>query len=852
MKKKTKVNIDELKSKISSAEKDLKDAEKKLEQLHDKKLKVENPVLLKEENDVLDLTHQANVVDIKLYNEKILKLEKELKKSQTKLLKLREENTKLKKDKNINKEEPNKNKNTILNLKDLYQSINFQIIEETKEDNNDTETTNEEENIKMEKEEIINKKIKEYEKIFEELKETANKINYVKYKQRKKNRENRNYLNEVQCFIVELRERINISINNEIIENENKNKNIKLKDYNILFEEISNLLFELDNILLNNKDTSVQNIEYNFTNIQENINNLNLEENKKEFNFKNKCEELDQIINSIKKAFNDFEQTKEIINSKSQKLEEQIKQLKSMYDEKEFNQYKEKEKIRQAELKEKEKNDKEKKEKKGTLGSSLVYRAKNTSEKLNIYTTVNIFKNKDELSEELDKSKLLRKNYHEICYIYDEYDMHDIYYTLKAIVLPNQGSFSLASFYFPGLNKIQIQEFDLDDIATEYKQEGNVLISFKIELHNMESIKVHIKYKEIRDSSILSNEEGKKENKIYRSDSYGLDSSLSGANAKYSLILKGNYDIINFEDYFLIRNTNNTVDVEYMWGGVVPPKGKTTKITFSKREVNWSFERVIKFHSNSLIKRSKFFIPIEFVGGNNEIIKVTPTSAQASNITLDEKKRQYVINYKNTKYKKGEIIIKGEFKNICKGGWNVDLTDKEIEALMPEEDVKDKEALKKVAQDIIEEFDKENKDSDFEYLDYMKIGIWIKHNIKYNYGFIGKKCSALKIYKMKAGVSYHYTRLSNALLYSLGYKVLYASGYLCKNSNKFNQYNLHAFSLIKLDDNKWHPFDVTSGIFTGKLHVGYVFRMFDNRDLVIENKNNIVLDKNEISGKVIN
>ena len=76
MKQKTKVNIDELKSKISSAEKDLKDAEKKLEQLHDKKLKVENPVLLKEENDVLDLTHQANVVDIKLYNEKILKLEK--------------------------------------------------------------------------------------------------------------------------------------------------------------------------------------------------------------------------------------------------------------------------------------------------------------------------------------------------------------------------------------------------------------------------------------------------------------------------------------------------------------------------------------------------------------------------------------------------------------------------------------------------------------------------------------------------------------------------------------------------------------------------------------------------------
>ena len=847
MEQKTKNKIDELNSEISSKEKEIKDADLKLEKLQEKKLKVENPVLLREENDVLDLTHQANVVDIKLYNEKIIKLEKELKKTETKLKKLKEENAKLKKDKNINKEESkkNKNKNAILNLKDLYQSINFQINEETNDNNNDTDATNEEENIKMEKEEIINKKIKEYENIFEELKEKANKINYVKYKQKKKNKEYRTYLNEVQSFVVDLRERINISINNEIIENENKNKNIKLKDYNIIFEEISNLLFDLDNIILNNKETSLQNIEYNFTNIQENINNLNRDENKKEFNFKNKCAEIEQIIDSIKKVFNDFETTKNEINTKNQKLEEEIKKLKSMYNEEEFNQYKIKEKNKNENDKQKEKNSQDKNtKKKALLGASLLYKAKNPNKKLDIYQTVNIFKNKDELNEELGESKLLRKNYHEICYVYDEYDMHDIYYTLKAVILPNQGSFSLATFYFPGLNKIEIQEFDLDDVKTEYKQEGNVLITFKIELYNLESIKVHIKYKEIRDTD--------KQSKIYRSDFYGLDNSLSGANAKYSLILKGNYDIINFEDYFLIRNTNNTVDVEYMWGGVVPSKGKTTKITFSKREVNWSFERVIKFHSNSYIKHAKFFIPIEFVGGNNEIINVTPSSPHASNITLDEKKRQYVINYKNTKHKKGEIIIKGEFKNICKGGWNADLTDKEIEALIPEEDIKDKEQLKKIAKNIIDEFDKDNTESDFEYLDYMKIGIWVKKNIRYNYGYIGKKCSALKIYKMKAGVSYHYTRLTNALLYSLGYKVIYASGYYCKNNNKFNQYNLHAFSLIKLDDNKWHPFDVTSGILTGKLHVGYVFRMFDNRDLVMENKNNIILDKNEINGKVIN
>jgi hypothetical protein len=62
---------------------------------------------------------------------------------------------------------------------------------------------------------------------------------------------------------------------------------------------------------------------------------------------------------------------------------------------------------------------------------------------------------------------------------------------------------------------------------------------------------------------------------------------------------------------------------------------------------------------------------------------------------------------------------------------------------------------------------------------------------------------------------------------------------------------LKNFSLIQ-SNNKWHPFDTTWGIFTGKLHCGYVFRMYDNKDLVYDNNSNIILDKNEIIGKIIN
>ena len=157
----------------------------------------------------------------------------------------------------------------------------------------------------------------------------------------------------------------------------------------------------------------------------------------------------------------------------------------------------------------------------------------------------------------MEDSELLKKNYHEICYIYDDYDIHDIYYTLKAVGLPDNESFLESNYSFYSNNKIEIIDFSLDDIPSEYTNEDNYYITFNINLHNLESIKVHIKYKEQKNLS----------EKIYYSEYYGLEENLSGIKAKYSLILKGNYDIVDFDEYFLIRNTNNQEEVEYMWVG---------------------------------------------------------------------------------------------------------------------------------------------------------------------------------------------------------------------------------------------------------------------------------------------
>ena len=837
--------IDDLNTEISLSENKLEKAEEEIKLLKEKKLKMENPDLIKEENEDLKLTHELCIEDIKAYNEKIIKLKEMLTKKEEKLSKLREENINLKKDTNIKKEEPEPLKNLIFDFKELFKSIGLKSVEMTDNDVIENNTVKDEENIKMINKEKVEEKQKEFEKILDELKNKANQINSIVNKQKEIINEHKKYLNEINSYLSKFREKLNISINNKIL---NNNKS-KIKEIKTLVDKNSVILLELDNIIKENKDNSGQSIENLLINIQNDINDLNLNDNKNEANFENKCEEINKKINSIKDIFNNFEINKNKFDKKNINVEKGIKELKN-----EHNQLIEQEKKniinnkKNTDTKNKNKNinnnnnNNNANKRKKIIEQSFLYNVKNANKKLDLYKTVNLFKNdENELDNNIEFSELKKKNYHEICYIYDEYDTHDIYYTLKAVGLPDNECFLESNLLLDNDDEIEILEFTLDDIPSNYSKENSNYITFNINLYNLDSIKVHIIYKEKKDLS----------NKLHFWKYYGLNSNFAGINTKYSLILKCNYDIIDFDEFFLIRNINNQEEVEYIWGGVIPNNGKRVKITFSKKEAIWSFEQKFKFNFEGNIKNAQIFIPVEFVGGNNEIINITPSSPQTKNITLDEKNKQYIIKFINIKSKVAEIIIKGKLKNKCKGGWNINLTDKEVEKLMPEEDVKNKNKLKQIAQKIIDEFDKNNKNNDFEFLDYMKIVTWVKNNIKYDYNLVLKKHSALQIYNMKTGVCYHYTRLSNALLYALGYKVLHVSGYCSDVDNEFGIGNLHAFSLIKLKDNKWYPFDSTWGVFTGKLHVGHVFRMIGNKNFNWRSLNYMKSYEKEIIGKLI-
>ena len=157
----------------------------------------------------------------------------------------------------------------------------------------------------------------------------------------------------------------------------------------------------------------------------------------------------------------------------------------------------------------------------------------------------------------LDEAQLIRKNYHVICYVYDDYEIYDIYYVLKAVGLEHMQFFSKCSHGFYYDEKIEIQSFLINGVKSKYIKKAHN-IEFDINLKNTEKITVHLVYKSTKDLATLSNGEIE-ERKIYRYDTYGFDKSLAGQMGKFSLILRGNFDIVNFSEYFLIRNNNNEV-----------------------------------------------------------------------------------------------------------------------------------------------------------------------------------------------------------------------------------------------------------------------------------------------------
>ena len=84
-----------------------------------------------------------------------------------------------------------------------------------------------------------------------------------------------------------------------------------------------------------------------------------------------------------------------------------------------------------------------------------------------VFSSTNVFSEEDFVKK--GAQDLIRKNWNEICYVHEDYDIHDVNYELKAVGLPSNSFFTSCSMGFVIGADIEILQFE-KKYRTRYKQ----------------------------------------------------------------------------------------------------------------------------------------------------------------------------------------------------------------------------------------------------------------------------------------------------------------------------------------------------------------------------------------------
>ena len=769
------------------------------------------------------------------------------------------------KEKSINESlnsQSSKVKNSINNMDDLYKSTlisqkNKEIEKKIKQSTNLEKIKEEQLAEKKRQEEELARlqKLKEEEEIKKKQLEDENKLkqsinnllNIKKTQEQKleeiikknsdfyKETENQyifvdnynTFINELNQEINGLKDQINISVVGTEMIQKQQSRNNKIIEFTNNLETISVKIKQFNEIINDSKNQKLKNSENIQTEIQEKLKEINIilnnNSNQNLISLNNilekntefisqKLEELEQILKLLESNKLTYEKSKK-------NIEQDINNLK-----KDIGDFVQKVKMAQSIILNQSMNNLGNRDDGPNIDSiflkgSMLLGINNFGDK-DIFSSTNIFSQEDFIKK--GGQDLIRKNWNEICYVYDDYDIHDVNYEIKAVGLPNNSFFSSCSFGFVIGADIKILEFEKDGKKENYNY-ADYSLEFNIFLKNNQSNRIHVKYQESPSKRNMTEGE-RRERKFVKNDYYGVSKNLAGQRAKFVLSIKCGFEIIAFQEEFFVK----TNDKEYTWGGTVPKEGKRTLIKMSKNKAkfNFMFSQRIRSMTNRAIKNTKMTVPVCFVGGNNEVLKIDTNSQPVSNINLNKEKGVYEVDFKDTNYGEVEFSISGQLINRCRGEWVCELTDKQIEENIPEDYKKNKKLFNDTAKKIIEQYDQEHKNDNIKVPDVIKVGKWVKNNITYDLRYTGRnEIEATEVLKKKIGVCHHFTKLFNALMYSLGYKVIYVSGFALDKKDFYDKADAHAWSLIKIDG-KWLPFDATWGIFSGKLPVCHVFKQY--------------------------
>ena len=275
-------------------------------------------------------------------------------------------------------------------------------------------------------------------------------------------------------------------------------------------------------------------------------------------------------------------------------------------------------------------------------------------------------------------------------------------------------------------------------------------------------------------------------------------------------------------DITILGTMNNKLNFDgekIIYQDICPEDELIDYAVLTRYAARWSTNYILKEINKDISNKREILIPKLGYGGNNFILDTKLSSLNTDNINNENVKQNeshYIIKYDKSRKEKLNLNLNINFINSIDNEFKFPFNETLILNTSTE-----KTKLK--AKEILQ--NDNSKDPD-----YIKLGKWIKNNMKYDSNPKGKQESIDEILLNLSGDYSYYTRLYNSLLFSIGIKAVYINGYVMQGETRASEkisFVKHSWTMAKID-RKWKALDATWGLFFDKFPISHIFFNFND------------------------
>ena len=265
-------------------------------------------------------------------------------------------------------------------------------------------------------------------------------------------------------------------------------------------------------------------------------------------------------------------------------------------------------------------------------------------------------------------------------------------------------------------------------------------------------------------------------------------------------------------------NNNLPFDGEKIYYQNDCPQGELIDyVVLTRYSARWNTNYILKEINKD--NNKEILIPKIGYGGNNNILDTKISSLNLGNINykiVKQNESHYVIKYDKQKKEKLNFSLNVHFINSIDSEFKFPFNDTLIIDTSTEK-------TRQKAKEILE--NDHSKEPD-----YIKLGKWVKNNMKYDSNLNRTQESVDEILLKLSGDYSDYTRLYNSLLFSIGIKAVYINGCVTQGDTRTPEkinFVHHAWTMAKIGE-QWKSLDVTWGLFFDKFPISHIFLNFND------------------------